>query len=267
VIDYNDDDPYGGYTPPPAPPQLGDPNFRLGVWTNDYDPGPNWNGGIPSTPGAPWNMNTNDWGLPVRERPSIDNVPRPPQTGGGGGGWGYLTEPFTGHAPAWNPWSPTAAPEIVRPPDFSYKEFQAPTKDSIYSDPSYEFRKGEGEKSLSNHIAATGAYRTGGTLKDFINYNQNAASQEYGNIFDRAVTAHNLGLQQALGTYGTNWGVSRDVLDRNLDVWKATNTWGQRENENVNTRNMDAFLADFDIFNSNRNRAGNYLTQAANMGA
>lgn len=190
----------------------------------------------------------------------------PPGGRSGSGGWGYLTEPFTGRAPSWNMWSPTPAPEIVRPPDFSYKQFEAPTTDSVYADPSYQFRKGEGEKALSNRIASTGAYRTGGTLKDFINYNQNAASQEYANIFDRAVTSHNLGLQQALGTYGTNWGVSRDILDNQTDQWKATNTWGQRENENVNNRNMDQFLSDFDIFTSNRKRAGDYLLAGASLG-
>lgn len=207
----------------------------------------------------------------------------PPTTGGGGGeiwtttgggaprgtfgdDWGYLTEPFTGKPPAWQSWAPSASPSIVKPPKFEFKQFEAPTMDSIYADPSYQFRKGEGEKALAQRIASTGAYRTGGTLKDFINYNQNAASQEYGNIFGRAVDAHNLGLNQALGTYATNWGVDRDALDREIDIWGAQNTAMQRENENQNRRNLDNFLAEFDIFDRNKKRVSDALFGAAGLG-
>jgi hypothetical protein len=182
------------------------------------------------------------------------------------GDWGYLTEPFTGTPPAWRSWAGEAAPQIVRPPEFSFREFQMPTTDSIYADPSYKFRFGEGQRALEQGAAAQGTLRTGGTLKDLVNYGQNAASQEYGNIVDRAVNTHNLGLNQALGTYATNWGVGRDVLDREIDIWGAKNTSGQRENELSNRRDLDRFLAEFDIFDRNRKRAGDVLFGAANVG-
>jgi len=187
-------------------------------------------------------------------------------SGGGGGNWGYLTEPFTGRPPAWQSWQGSPSPTIQRPPDFSYKQFEAPTKDSIYSDPSYQFREEQGRKALEQSAAGRGVLRTGGTLKNLVNYGQNAASQEYSNIFGRAVDAHNLGLTQALGTYGTNWGVSRDVLDREIDIWGAKNDSSQRENQSMNQREFDNFLAEFDIFERNRRRAGDYLLQGASMG-
>jgi hypothetical protein len=111
-----------------------------------------------------------------------------------------------------------------------------------------------------------GKYRTGGTMKDFINYNQNAASQEYGNIFGRSVDAHNLGLQQALGTYGTNYGVSRDTYDRLFEESKAEFAPQQRENEMFNQREFDNFLASYDIFDRDKRRASDELWRGANAG-
>lgn len=182
-----------------------------------------------------------------------------PTTYGGGGGFGYLTEPYGKTPPNWTPGPGFQPPTFSAPPPFSYQKFQVPTADSIYSDPSYDFRRGEGEKALGQRAASMGTYRTGGTLKDFINYNQNAASQEYSNIFKRAVDTHNLGLEQELGTYGTNYGVSRDVYDRLYQGSKATFDAQQRESELVNNRNFDSFLADYDIFTRDRKRVSDEL--------
>lgn len=193
----------------------------------------------------------------------------PPPTGGGGGGggeWGYLTEPFTGKPPSWMSPTMLPAPEIKAPPPFSYKEFQAPTPDSIFADPSYGFRRDQGQRGIEQSAAGRGLLRTGGTLKDIADYNQNAASQEYSNIFGRAVDTHNVGLNQALGTYGVNWGVGRDVLDREIDIWGAKNTAITRDNEMMNQREFNNFLADFDIFEKNRRRTGDYLFAGAGLG-
>ena len=199
--------------------------------------------------------------------PTYDTIPT---TYGGGGGpvgdWGYLTEPYGKTAPGWHPGPGFAPPTFAAPPPFSYKEFQAPTTDSIYADPSYKFRFGEGERAVEQSAAGRGVLRTGGTLKDIANYGQNAASQEYSNIFKRATDVHNMGLQQALGTYGTNYGVSRDVYDRLYQGNKATFDAQQRENELLNQRNFDQFLADYDVFNRDRKRAGDYLQWGAGQG-
>jgi hypothetical protein len=187
-------------------------------------------------------------------------------SGGGGGDWGYLTEPFTGKPPEWRAGPTFQPPTFVTPPPFSYKQFQAPTKDSIYADPSYDFRVGEGKRALEQSAAGRGVLRTGGTLKDLVNYGQNAASQEYSNIFDRSVQAHNLGLNQELGTYATNYGVTRDAYDRLYEGNKATFEGLQRDNLLMNQRDFDNFLANFDIFEKNRRRAGDYVTWAAGQG-
>lgn len=191
----------------------------------------------------------------------------PPSTGGGGDDpWGYLTEPFPGKPPAWINGPTLSLPTLTAPPPFSYPEFVPPTADSIYADPSYQFRKREGEQSLQQSAAGRGVLRTGGTLKDLVNYGQNAASQEYSNIFNRGAQTHDMGLEQALATYGTNWGVSKDVLGSEFNARKAEFEPLQRNNELMNEREFNNFLSSFDIFEKNRRRAGDYLTWAASQG-
>ena len=52
-------------------------------------------------------------------------------------------------------------------------------------DPSYAFRFNEGRKALENQAAARGGLMSGNTGKALVNYGQQAASQEYGNAFNR----------------------------------------------------------------------------------
>lgn len=245
-----------------------DPNWSpTSSWQEDgqnfnLDPGSEWW----------WNPQFSNWNIRRKTAgPQQQTVPPPGGGGGGfggggGGGFGYLTEPFGGTPPAWQAGPSFNMPSFVTPPPFGFREFQAPTRESIYADPSYEFRTGEGRRALEQSAAGKGVLRTGGTLKDLINYGQNAASQEYSNIFDRSVQAHNLGLQQALGTYATNYGVSRDAYDRLFDANRVGFEGAQRENALMNQRQFDNFLADFDIFRDDRKRISDELWRAAGGG-
>ncbi len=245
-------------------------------WWRDYPGGTaDAPGGVtPPSPYIPPNSDDDPFApppadIPVRGDMSVDAAPLPPPPGGGGGGgtgWGYLTEPYPGRPPAYNPYPQFQAPVFAAPPPFSYKEWVAPTLDSVYADPSYKFRTAEGQRALEQSAAGKGALRTGGSLKDLINYGQNAASQEYSNIFDRSVTGHNVGLNQALGTYTTNYGVSRDVYDRLFNAKKAEYDTGERQSELMNERDFNNFLADFDIFNKDKARVSDNLWRAAGAG-
>lgn len=55
----------------------------------------------------------------------------------------------------------------------------------LYTDPSYKWRLEQGQKALERSAAARGGLLSGGTLKDLTNYAQGAASQEYGNAYNR----------------------------------------------------------------------------------
>jgi hypothetical protein len=92
--------------------------------------------------------------------------------GGGGGGFAGLNFNFPGA------------------PTFKYTPFAAPSFDDARNDPGYQLRLQSGQEALERSAAARGVLRTGGTLKDIVNYGQNFATQEYSNVFDRALRAH-----------------------------------------------------------------------------
>lgn len=57
-----------------------------------------------------------------------------------------------------------------------------------YEDPGYWFRLQQGSQGLVNSAAAGSGALSGSALKDLMGYNQSAASQEYGNAFNRYQT-------------------------------------------------------------------------------
>lgn len=79
-----------------------------------------------------------------------------------------------------------------------------------YEDPGYGFRLQQGTQALRNAASAGSGALSGAALKDLLDYNQNAASQEYtnafnryqtqqGNIFSRLSTIAQLGQSAAAG--------------------------------------------------------------------
>jgi hypothetical protein len=58
-----------------------------------------------------------------------------------------------------------------------------------YQDPGYAFRVQQGNQALQNSAAAGSGAMSGAALKDLLGYNQDMASQEYGNAFNRYQTS------------------------------------------------------------------------------
>lgn len=63
----------------------------------------------------------------------------------------------------------------------------------IANDPGYQFRLSEGQKALERSAAAKGGLFSGGTLKDLTRYGQNFASNEFQNVYNRAMGLAGLG--------------------------------------------------------------------------
>lgn len=76
-----------------------------------------------------------------------------------------------------------------------YQSFSAPTGLTLQNDPGYQARLALGTDALQKSAAARGSVLTGGTAKALDTYAQDYASNEYGNVYNRA-----------LSTYGTNAG-------------------------------------------------------------
>jgi hypothetical protein len=77
------------------------------------------------------------------------------------------------------------------------------------NEPGYQFRLQGGSDALERSAAARGTLRTGGTLKDVLEYGQNFATQEYGNVFNRALQG-----------YDRNYRGAYDAFLPRFDEWK-----------------------------------------------
>lgn len=62
------------------------------------------------------------------------------------------------------------------------------TAQDFQTDPGYQFRLGEGQKQIESSAAARGGLLSGAAAKALTKYNQNFASNEYGNVFNRFQT-------------------------------------------------------------------------------
>lgn len=107
----------------------------------------------------------------------------------GGGGSSPKTNPAV--APA----SPVAMPNYGGDSsDPAYGSFTQPfdvEQFYKYEDPGYAFRLQQGQQAVQNRNSAGDGALSGAAYKDLIDYNQNSASQEYGNAFGRYQTQQN----------------------------------------------------------------------------
>jgi hypothetical protein len=74
----------------------------------------------------------------------------------------------------------------------------------MQQDPGYQFRLSEGQRALERSGAARGVTNTGGNMKGLLDYGQQAASQEYGNVYGRNLNTYNTNAQNAFQQYSTN---------------------------------------------------------------
>jgi hypothetical protein len=88
--------------------------------------------------------------------------------------------------------------------DFGAADFQ--------QDPGYAFRLSEGMKSLDRTAAARGGLLSGATLKGAQRYNQDLASQEYQNAYNRYQTNRANQLNPLMG-YATGPGMAATAAD------------------------------------------------------
>lgn len=107
------------------------------------------------------------------------------------------------------------------------KPFQAPTMDEALNDPGYQFALQQGQNAIMSNAAARGLAKTGGTLKNLVDYGQQAATQQYGKVYDRAA-----------GQYAQNYQMGRDAWQLNAQERAARNEWNYRGGS-------DAFNAKF----------------------
>lgn len=143
-----------------------------------------------------------DEGLRVRPGP-FDQPDPPPVPPTEGADFGSFSLPgYTG------PFQPNF--NFGPPPQFRPEMFQGVGFDEAMNEPGFQFRLKSGTDALERSAAARGVLRTGGTLKDLVEYGQNFASGEYQNVFNRA-----------LQSYLTRYQAQKDMFAPYLADWQA----------------------------------------------
>ncbi len=97
--------------------------------------------------------------------------------------------------------------------------FKAPTGADFMNDPGYQFRLAEGQKALERSAAAKGTATGGAALKAATRYGQDYASNEYGNVYNRALQGFQTNFGDALSAYQTNANTGADAFKTNYNVF------------------------------------------------
>lgn len=91
-------------------------------------------------------------------------------------------------------------------------QFTAPTDVTEQNDPGFQFRLQQGQQALERSAAAKGGLLSGGTVKAEQRYAQDYASNEYQNVYNRALgeyqQAYNIFQNDQANQYGRLMGVA-----------------------------------------------------------
>lgn len=107
--------------------------------------------------------------------------------------------------------------------------FKSPDAVTEQNDPGYQFRLQQGQQALQNSAAARGGLLSGGTAKALTDYNQNAASGEYGNVYNRA-----------LQNYNTNYNTFTNDQTNTFNRLQALSGGGQTAANNLSASGITA---------------------------
>lgn len=170
---------------------------------------------------------------PVPEDPSFeveDPPPPPPPTPGGGVDFDAFVPP------SFNPG------EFDAPAPFTYEPFEGPTAENFQADPGYAFRQREGIRAATNAASATGLARSGGFVKGLINYAQDAASQEFGNVWNRQYSTWDANRRNRGENYDRNW--QNRLTDYLVDYERESDKFGRAlQTWSANTGQGNALFA------------------------
>lgn len=194
--------------------------------------------------------------------------------GGGGPMYGFgpslgnLFAPFTGQAPdpSMYRYTPTDAPAFHAVPYNRVAPFKAPTGEEAKADPGYDLRRQMGEQEITNNRATSGLLRGGATLKDLMNYNQNYAANEYGQVYNRRANEWGMNEQD----YNQAWdrqekGAEAEYAPQ-LAGWQTNTANGQRAAELGWQQAFQTWQQNFDIDKFNKQWPYTVLSDQQNKG-
>ena len=84
--------------------------------------------------------------------------------------------------------------------------FQAPTLADAQNNPGYQFNLQQGLGALGNQSTTNGQFGGGNEGQALVNYAQNAATNNYQQVYNNALNSYNTNAQTGLNAYNTNAG-------------------------------------------------------------
>lgn len=154
--------------------------------------------------------------------------------------------------PAFNQAVPTA------PTQANFQDMPAFNPDMMKEDPGYQFRLDQGMKGVNNSAAARGGLLSGAALKATDQYNQDYASGEYGNAFNRYQTTRGNKLQDYLTNQNTgqqNFQNQNTAYNTNLNKYSLNRA-----------NSLQDYSSAFDRFQTNRSNVINPLLSLSGVG-
>ncbi len=139
-------------------------------------------------------------------------------------------------------------PTYNAPAPFSYGDFTAPTTVDETNDPGYQARLAAGQQALTRGALASGGAFSGGTMQALQQAGQSYASNEYQNVYNRALTGYQTNFGTALNSYNTNATTGLNAFDANT------------------TAGLNAYNTRFNAANTNQSNQYNRLAALSGVG-
>jgi hypothetical protein len=128
-----------------------------------------------------------------------------------------------------------------------------PTPEEALSDPGYQFRVQQGTDALQRWAAARGTLNDSGTANALTDYGQNAATQEYANVFDRNLGTYKVNTQtQYVDPYNMDYRRAGDLFAPVMEGWRARVADVGSHNMANRDFSFRNFLQRYNIYKDNR---------------
>lgn len=148
-----------------------------------------------------------------------------------------------------------AGGSLVKP--FSLADFAA--------DPGYGFRVSEGEKGIQRAASARNGLYSGATLKALARFNQDTASNEYGNAYNRYNNDQNNQFSRLASLAGLGQTATNQVGQAGQSAYGTIASAGQNTSNNVSQNLLGAGNARASGYVGGANAITNGITQGLNF--
>lgn len=147
-----------------------------------------------------------------------------------------------------------AGGSLIKP--FSLSDFQA--------DPGYDFRIGEGEKAIQRAASGRGGLYSGATLKALARFNQDTASGEINNAYNRYNNNQNNTFSRLASIAGLGQTATNQVSQAGQNAYGTIASAGANASNNISSNLMGAANARASGYVGGANAIGNGISQYLN---